>query len=285
MKRYITILLLSLIHISLWADEQERHEFTMGGSLGFTAMKLTLNSLTPTGGISVGYNFFLSDVVGVGTGLGWSLYQWKTVMETFSDRYPAHDGQEAFEFRSSFSDYTETQNASFFTIPFVVRLQYPLFSDDNLTYFSIGGKAGIPLRSKYRTSDATFTTSAYYPAYDVLLESPRSHGLGTFTTEGQVSNLHLKTMWMLTAEAGMKWDISHQFSLYTGICIDYSLNSINREKGMSFLVYDSNNPTQMNFNSMLNSKYTQADKTKSFVNRVNPIAASIVLRIAFKLPE
>jgi len=286
MKRFLAIaLLISLISVPLWADEQEKHEFTLGGSLGFTTMKLSMSSLTPTGGIALGYNFFFNDIVGVGTGLGWSLYKWQTSMDEFSDRYMTHDGEEAFEFRSSFAGYKETQNASCLMIPFVLRIQYPLFSDDHLTYFSIGGKAGIPLQSKYHKSGATYTTSAYYPAYDVLLESPKSRGLGTFESEKQAANLNLKTMWMVFAEAGIKWDISNQFSLYTGIGIDYSLNSISREKGMPFLIYNQSNPAQMRFNSMLHSKYTQEDKTRNFVNRVNPVSASIVIRIAFKLPE
>lgn len=283
-KHFLTTLLIMSISISLWADEQEKHEFTVGGILGLSTLKLN-TAFKPMGGVSVGYNYFFSDVTGISTGLGWSQYRWYLSMDEFSDRYMTHDGEDPFELRSSFTEYSENHTASFLVIPLAIRFQYPMFSDENLTYFSIGAKAGIPLKSTYNVSGTTFTTSGYYPAYDILLESPHNHGLGTFTTGKQTTGHSLKTMWALSAEAGMKWDIAAQFSLYAGICIDYSLNSINKEKGKQFLVYNQYDPTNWSFNSMLHSKYTQDGKTNNFVNRVNPISAGIVIRIAFKLPE
>jgi opacity protein-like surface antigen len=284
MKRYLTILLLSCLSISLCAQEQEKHEFTLGASLGYSTMKL-FSSLKPAGNVSIGYNFFFNDVVGLGTGLEWSRQQWQSTMESFSDSYQTHDGEEPFVLHSSFSGYNETQTASFLMIPFALRFQYPLLSDNNLTYFSIGGKAGFPLRSRYKTSGTIFTTSAYYPAYDVLLESPESRGLGTFTGNQQNAGIDLKAMWMLSVETGMKWDISNQFSLYTGINIDYSLNSIIRDTKKQFLVYDPLNPTNYTFNSMLNAQYIQDNISKNFVKRANPFYIGIVLRLAYKLPD
>jgi len=285
MKRFLTTLCITCLSISLCAQEQEKHEFTIGGSLGFSSMKLSINSLMPTGGVAIGYNYFFNDIVGASTGLGWSLYQWKTALNPFTDSYPTHDDTEPFVLHSSFTDYVETQNASCLIIPLAIRFQYPLFSDDFFTYFSIGGKAGFPLRSKYKTSETTFTTSAYYPAYDVLLESPKSRGLGTFTGDKQIGDYPMRTMWMLNVEAGMKWDFSAQFSLYGGLSFDYSLNGVNSAKGKQFLIYDPNNPTNYTFNSILNSQYTEGGQTKNFVARANPISLSIVIRVAYRIPD
>ena len=273
------------ISISLWAEEQEKHEFTLGGKLGLSALKLNTDFFKPMGGVTVGYNYFFSDVMGVSTGLGWSHYRWYMSKGEFSDRYMTNDGEEPFELRSSFTGYKENYTASFLEIPLAVRFQYPLFSDENLTFFSIGAKAGIPLKSKFSTPGATFTTSGYYPAYDIVLDSPENHGLGMFTTGKQVSGLSLNTIWSLTAEAGMKWDILPQFSVYAGLCVDYALNSIISEKDKTFLIYNQRNPTNWSFNSLLESKYMQDGKTNHFLNRVNPISVGIVIRIAFKLPE
>jgi hypothetical protein len=118
-----------------------------------------------------------------------------------------------------------------------------------------------------------------------LLEAPESSGLGTFTTGKQVAEYAMKTMWMLTAEAGLKWDISDQFSLYTGLCIDYSLNGINRSKGKPFLVYNPSKPSEYFINSVLNTQYTENGITRSFLTRTNPVSAGIVIRLAFKLTD
>ena len=273
------------ISISLWAEEQEKHEFTLGGTLGLTALKLNIDNFKPMGNVSVGYNYFFNDVVGVSTGIGWSHYRWNMSMGAFSDRNMTNDGEDVFELRSSFTEYKENHTASFLDIPLAIRFQYPMFSNENLTCFSIGAKAGVPLKSKFNTPGATFTTSGYYPKYDVILEAPENHGLGTFTTGKQVSDLSLKTMWSLTAEAGIKVDILPQFSVYAGLGVDYALNSINKENGKTFLLYNQNNPTNWTFNSLLESKYIQDGKASRFVDRVNPITVGIVIRIAFKLPE
>ncbi|MDR2148341.1 MAG: PorT family protein [Tannerella sp.] len=285
-KNFLISLLLISLCFSLHAGgEQEKHEFTLGGTFGWSVLKMKMDLFKPMGGISAGYNYFFNDITGVSTGIGWSLYNWRLPQDPFSDSYLSNDGEEPFEFRSSFTGYEESYRASFLVIPLAIRFQYPLFSDDNLTYFSFGGKVGFPLGSKFSASGANFTTSGYYPAYDVLLETPESRGFGTFSTGGQKSNLTLRTMWALSAEAGMKWDISAQYSLYAGLSVDYSLNSIGKEKGKSFLIYNPQSPTDWTFNSLMNSKYTQDGKTENFVNRANPFTVGIVIRIAFKLPE
>lgn len=285
-KQYLTLFFTSLT-VMLWADEQEKHEFTLGGAVGLSSLEPALNALKPNnGGIALGYSYFFTDEMGVSTGLEMSFGKWKSSADPISDSYFTNDGEEPFEFRSSISGYTEVQTAMYLVLPLLFRYQYPLFNDNHLTYFAIGGKVGFPLRAKYKTSGTTFTTSAYYPSYNVLLESPESRGLGTFTEGAYTSDLHLKTRFMLSAEAGMKWDISNQFSLYTGLCLDYGLNNINGKRGMHLLVYGPEQPTNFKFNSMLHSQYTQDGNTKPLVNkRINPLFTGIIIRLAFKLPE
>ncbi len=284
-KRFLIILLLLSANFSLWADEQEKHEFTLGGMIGYSAFKLKTDLLKPTGGVLTGYNYFFNDIMGISTGLGWTHYQWRLSTDAFSDSYLSHDGEEPFEFRVSFTGYKEDYTTAYLIIPLALRLQYPLFSDENLTYFSIGGKANFPLRSHVNTSGTTFTTSGYYPAYDIVLETPESQGFGTFTSGKQSMSRSLRTMWTLSAEAGMKWDFAPQLALYAGLYVDYALNGISNEKGKTFLEYNRDDPTNWSFNSMLNARYTQEGKTHKFVNRTSPFAVGIVIRIAFKLPE
>jgi hypothetical protein len=83
----------------------------------------------------------------------------------------------------------------------------------------------------------------------------------------------------------MKWDIADQFAVYGGLFAEYRLNSISREAGKPFLVYDPQNPAEFVFNSVLHSQYTRDGETMRFLRRTNPVGAGIVIRIAFKLPE
>jgi opacity protein-like surface antigen len=283
-KLFLTLIFASLT-ASLAADEQEKHEFTFGGFAGLSALKPVLSALTPAGGTALGYNYFFNDVTGLSAGIELSFHRWRSSVSGLSDGYMTSDGEEPFEFRTFVSDYTEVQTATYLVLPLAVRFQYPLLYDRNLIYFTLGGKACLPLRSKYETSGSTFNTSAWYPAYNVLLEAPASRGLGTFTGVKQSSDLRLKTAFMLSAEAGVKWDIADQFSIYAGLYVDYGLNSVRREKGKPFLVYSPDVPARLRFNSMMEAQYTQDGKTVSLMPRTNPVAAGLTLRIAFKLPE
>jgi hypothetical protein len=265
--------------------EQETHEFTLGGSLGSSTLKPSWSDLRPNGEIALGYHYFFNDAAGIGTGIGVTFHRWRFSIDRVSDRYPANDGEEAFEFRSSISGYAERQNAASLSVPLAFRWQYPLLSDSYLTYFAVGGKASFPFYSKYGTSGATFTTSAWYPAYNALLESPASRGLGTFTGREQVSDLPLKPFFSLFAEAGIKWDIADQFSVYGGLFVEYGLNAVNRETGKPFLVYNPRNLADFVFNSVLHSQYAGDGATERFIRRANPVGAGIVIRMAFKLPE
>jgi hypothetical protein len=266
-----------VIAVSLHAQEQEKHEFTLGGAYGLSGFKFSLNTPDRSGVISTGYNYFFSDAAGLGTGLELSLYRWSLSAEQLVGAYPAYDGEEPFEFRYVFSGYAETQKAAYLVIPLAFRFQYPLFYDNNLTCFSLGGKVGFPLCAKYRTTGASLSTSAYYPDYDALLESPASRGLGNFAVAEQTSVLRLKTSFTLFAEAGMKFDISNQFSLYASLYADFGLNSVHHKQVQPFTVYNPEKPENFVFNSLLESQCANNGKT--------PLSLGVCLKLAFKVPD
>jgi hypothetical protein len=285
MKKQLLTLLLACLTSLLGAQEQEKHEFTFGLSSGLFPLKPLSSAFKSGIGMSLGYNYFFNDKTGMSTGIDFSYFKSRSQTGQISDRYFTDDGNESFEFRSTIDNHRETQTAYCLSVPLMWRIQYPLFHDDILNWFAIGGKVFVPLRARYETSGTAYTTSAYYPKQDVLLESGR--GLGTFTGGKQVFNLDFRTVYMLSAETGIKLDVSYQFSLYAGIYADYALNNINRDSGRKpFLVYHPENPEYFHFNSVLNSAYTQEDgKTVRLSDRINPFTAGIVIRIAFKLPE
>jgi len=273
---------------------QEKHEVSVYAGGGYAPLyyylhKVPDSKFTPGyGGMAgLGYAFFFNDFIGIGSGAEVAMYNSQVKISQFSDKYTAFDGEENFELRYTVNGYTEKQNLFAIQIPLYFQLQYPLFHDEHLTYFSLGGKIGFPVSSQYQSSSASYQTSAYYPQYDALLETPQSQGLGAFLNRTSKSKLHFDyPLYMLSAELGMKWMISNNFSLYTGIYLDYSIYDIYRNKQYdSFLQYSADNPTALPNLSILQSKYNQNGYLDSFTGRILPHSLGVKIRFAFRIPD
>lgn len=287
---WVLFLFFSCSFLSL-GDEQEKHEFSLAINAGFSSFKQSLNegssNYKPGGSVSVSYFNFLTDEFGIGTGLEMFFYKGQSKIGTFSDRYMANDGIDDFEFRTTIENYKETQTATYINIPVMIQLQYPLFHDDHLTYLSIGGKIGFPVYAKSEIAETSFSTSGFYPEYNLLLDEPASHGFGIFKSKKQRENLHFNVAYTLCAELGMKWEVGEFLSLYTGGYLDYGLNNVNKKKkgDKPILFYDREAPANYHFNSMLEAKYEQNEEKLRFNTKITPVALGIKIRIAFRLPE
>jgi hypothetical protein len=288
MKKQLLTLLFTCFAASLTAQEQEQHEFTFGVYSGLSPLSTLSSALKSGVGVVLGYNWFFSNTMGISTGIEYSYLRCRSSVDELSDRYYSHDAANMpFEFRYTLSGYREIQSGSSLVIPLVWRIQYPLFHDDILNYFAVGGKMFIPLRLQYSTSGSKYTTSGYYPQQDLLIESMPEQGFGDFTGWDQTSNLDFRIIYMFSVETGIKFDLSNQFSLYGGLYLDHALKNINRDYGgKPFLVYHPEKPQYYHFNSVLNSRYTTEDgKTALLSDRMNPLIIGVVIRLAFKLPD
>lgn len=288
MKKQLLTLLFASFAATFTAQEQEQHEFTFGVYSGLSPLSSLSSALKSGVGVVLGYNWFFSNTMGISTGLEYSYLRCRSSVGGFSDRYYTHDAaNEPFEFRYTIAGYREIQSGSSLVIPLMWRIQYPVFHDDILNYFAAGGKLFIPLRLRYNTSGSAYTTSAYYPQQDLLVESLPEQGFGAFTGPNQTSNLDFRIIYMFSVETGIKFDLSYQFSLYGGLYADYALRNINRDYGgKPFLVYHPEQPQYFHFNSILNSKYTTEDgKTAPLSEKMNPLIVGLVIRLAFKLPD
>jgi hypothetical protein len=283
-----------LLHLPCHAQYQEKHEVSVGVGGGYAPLYYYLHSvagskLTPGygGNAGLGYTFFLNDNIGFGSGVEVGIYNSQVKIDQFSDKYSSNDGEENFEFRYTVNGYTEKQNLLTVQIPLFVQFQIPLLDDEHLTYFALGGKIGFPLDAKYQSSSVSCQTSAYYPQYDALLESPASQGLGVFQNRTSKGKFQLDyPLYMLSAELGMKWMIANNFSLYTGVYFDYSIYDIYRNKQYdSFLIYSANEPAALPNLSILQSKYNQNGYSDSFAGKIFPHSLGIKIRLAFRVPE
>lgn len=294
-KKALALFFLSyLCVIQIQAQQyQEKHEVSAYIGGGFSSLKYKLSTggeqTTRYGGnTGLSYMFFLNDIFGIGAGVEIGCYNAKAAVSGFSDRYQAHDGTESFEYRYDVKNYSEKQHALYLNFPINFQIQLPVFSDEHLTYLAIGGKFGIPIDRYYKSQSDQYKISAYYPQYDVLLESPASQGLGTFVNKGVKNNIVLNRSYSITAELGMKWMVSDNYSLYTGIYADYGLSDIstNQNNGY-FLEYNSGKPTVIDNKSIFDSRYLDSANGTShkFVGKNSLIALGIKLKFTFRIPD
>jgi len=286
----IIISLLFVCSSNLFAGDYEKHELSIVGQGGFLTFYPEMNAggfdYQFGGGVGINYHFFFSDVFAIGTGVDISLHQFDMKMDPYSNSYTAHDGTETFDFNYTIHNHKERLSTFFLNIPLMFQWQYPLFHDDHYTYFSIGGKVGIPLKSTHKMYSSNFTTSGYYPQYELLVEEPKDLGFGTFARNEQEQDIDLNIAYVASAEAGMKWSLGYYLSLYTGIYFEYGLNDIKKEStDKALLLYNASNPSDYKLNSMWESKYIDNAGGKTIVQKVRPASLGIKVRFTFKLPR
>ncbi len=273
-----------------FAQYQEKHEISAFIGGGYSSLKYSVDNgkhkLGFGGTAGIGYNFFFSDYVSLGTGAEISRYSARAEAGNFAGSYPTNDGEEDFTFIYTINNYKENQYLWTVNVPLMLQLQYPLFFDDHFCYLALGGRVGFPVGSKYKTTEIAYTASAYYPQYDLLLTDPPSQGLGTFYGQSYSDDIDFKMLFALSAEMGFKWMIADQFSLYTGLYCDYGLNDISPEaQNMDLLIYNKEQPSKLNNNSILCSLYSNDEVVKKVTGKIKPLAFGIKIRLAFRVPD
>jgi CxxC motif-containing protein len=173
----------------------------------------------------------------------------------------------------------EKQNAMMAQIPLTLQFQT---GNKHRFYAAVGGKAGIPVNAKSKSSGATIQNYDYYADENYEYTTQEFMGFGTFTGRDTDDDLKFKTAFLASAEAGMKWKLKEGLSLYVGAYIDYGLNNICKEDNNSQLVaYNIANPKDFTVNSIMNSQYTQSGTAQPFTDKVFPMSAGLKVRLAF----
>jgi opacity protein-like surface antigen len=190
-----------------------------------------------------------------------------------------------FQFRSEVSGFEEKQRAMMLQVPLMLQFQT---GGDRQFYVAAGGKVGIPLQGKYNNT-ASYSNSGYYPHENALYDTQEFLGFGNFPNKKSDGDLDFKTVFFLSAEAGLKWKLSDGLSLYTGAYMDYGLNKQSITLQPSLVEYNRNNPPAFKVNSILTYIYSSPSYSSSFIypgktfytDKIRPVAAGIKLRLAF----
>lgn len=263
---------------------QEEHEFTFytGGGLS------TLNYKTSSGDrsngfgglVGVGYTYFLNERWGLTTGAEFGIYNAKAKIAELSDRYKTKDIEgDEFEFRTTASGYSDKQNAVILSIPLMLQFQT---ETDTRFYAAFGGKIGFPLKGKHTTEAALIKNSGYYEYENVEYTDQEFMGFGSFSNKSSSSDLDLKVAFMLSAETGIRWELSESVGLYTGIYLDYGLNNIMKSGGKENIIgYNTTKPADFELNSVFTAQKSENSNYVSIVDKVRPFALGVKLKFAF----
>ena len=279
--------LLVAILLLLAVKTQAQHEISVeaGGGISTLSYDVLFGDQKNgwAGEFGAAYAFFFSPNFGIRSGINLSYYHAKATLSNFSDSYDTFDGEEYFEFRYAIDRYEEKQYALYLNIPLMVQFQQ---GNRHKFYGAIGGKLGFPLLGKYKTTNNSFKTSGYYPSLNVELEEPAFMGFGTFSDMHEKNDFDLHVITMLSLEAGVKWQLSESFYLYTGAYFDYSLTNIVKNNFDKPLIkYNLDSPDRrFTINGIPTSNYTDSnDKVLSLTEKIHPMAFGIKVRISTML--
>ena len=235
--------------------------------------------------VGLGYTYFFSEKWGVVTGVDMSFYNGKTTVGNITSGYASVDNEgDKFEYRSAFTNYEETQKTIFLNIPVMGQFQHPIMESAKL-YAQAGVKVGIPISGKFEAKDAAYTTTGYYPDYNIEIGNIPAQGFGTYNGKSVENDLDLKVSFALAAEVGLKWSLADKMSLYTGLYLDYGLTDVVKTESDKALVsYSSNQQPVYGSSSILTAQHlTSKGSYSSLADKVKPISFGLRLRFGFGL--
>ena len=260
---------------------QHRHEFSVylgGGLSALSYDAITGAQSKGAGGLGgLGYSYFFNEKLGLRSGMELAFYNSKYKLGDFSIKYDTEDYEgEVFEFRSRISGYEEKHGAAMLQIPLMAQLQ---LGGDMKYYLALGMKAGFPLSSSCKGSNAKLENSGHYEKEDYEYTEQDFVGFGEHTAKGKKGNANFGTAWLASAETGAKFKISEGMSLYAGAYLDYGINSILKRNSTpsEIIEYNTENPKVFSANSILKS----SAEGKHIVKKISPMAIGIKLQLAF----
>lgn len=262
---------------------QAQHEISFEAGNGISTFRQNVefgDQKNGWAGVSgLGYAYSFSPKLSIRSGINLAYYHAKVTLSNFSDAYDAYDGEEYFEFRFTVNHYEEKLSTLYLNIPLMIQAQQ---GNRHKFYVAAGGMLGIPLRGKYEVTSSRFKTSGYYPSHNVEFDEPEFMGFGAFSDLQQKGSFDLHILLMLSLEAGMKWQLSEAFALYTGAYVDYSLTNVvrNNHTDKPLIQYNTNSSNRFSFNGIPTSNYTDSNNViHSFTKNINPVAIGIKVRI------
>lgn len=295
--------------------QQNRHEFSLGGSGGISSLKykpsIGDNYMEPGWLAGIGYAYYFNYNWGISTGVEYQPLKGKYTLDhsavgsemDFLDEYII-DSRAPFDrlIVSPRKKLTEKQQAAYVNIPVSARYEFDFPWETNLkvTKFSMGAglKFGIPIGdAKYQYDGILETKGAVINQQDGtrdLLSDMPNHGFSTYAAYNGKFGTNLNVVGMI--EAGLKWQFNPHCGLYTGLFADFGLSDVVKKGNIrddvrnarNYLDYNYANPSSPAVNTIFLSNYGYVEEVNGgiereqrFVNRVNSLAFGLKIAITF----
>lgn len=256
-KQIILTGLLILLFLGIKAQQADHYIFiNAGGGLHSLSYNLPNGKQKGGGGFTFngGYSYFFSPSWGLEIGLGVSSLRSVATLNYMTSTPAIDTDGDAYEFRTYYKNWKETQTAYLFDIPLGVRFQKSI--NEKLKWTAaLGAKISLPLSCRYKVSGGGIATTGYYSQWNVELTDMPKHGFSTITDRFK-GNASLNPSYAGYADLGALYKLSSNVDCYAGTYISYGFNSM--AKASNKIVYQKDGV----YNGVLNSE--QADKVRTF---------------------
>jgi hypothetical protein len=203
-----------------------------------------ISSLGFISDIGAGFTGFVSQQVGIHTGVAFGLFNVKSRTPDLKTITTGHetpmliDGSVVmlpYDLHTTLKGYTDIHKTLFVNIPVMLQFQtkqkqyWSWKRSQKAGFYAIAGiKVLFLLDNKYETRLTSLYNEAYFPTHGGTQGTQLFAGLGTFdndkkgfTTEGK---LDFGVMAMAAIETGVKWRVDNNIFIYTGVFFDCGLN-------------------------------------------------------------
>jgi len=210
-----------------------KYEFTVNGFGGISTLNYKINGAELkkdlSGGGGLGFHYFFNDRWGLVTGVDAAFYKatLSAVAMKSGQLFYIDDGiiQRNFVADFTLNKFKETQNTWMLQIPLMLQWMQPLNAHGNTHMFlALGGRLGLSFSGDYRQS---VQERLYTSLSDSEIWNPASIQLqsnGGFDSKGSLKFSPLNVI--ASIEAGVRWSLGVNTSLYTGAYLDYGLSNI-----------------------------------------------------------
>lgn len=225
-KKIIATGFLLLGSLALFAQEKGHYLYVNGGG-GLHNLHYELKDGTQQAGLgctfNLGYNYFITPHWGIGTGLGVQSFLSGSKLN-YNTSFTATDvDNEAYLFRTNYTDWEETQNAWMLDIPVGISYKTKLSQKWKLQT-TLGGKISLPISAKYSTEAGSIQTTGFYPQYNAVVDEIPEIGFNTFT-EFPSKDITLNPVISAYLDLGGLYSLNKNLDLYIGAYANYALNN------------------------------------------------------------
>jgi hypothetical protein len=278
--------LLATFIVAVQAKAQ--HEISAYGMGGYSSLLYKATDVNVSsgfgGGFGIGYTYLLEDNWGISAGLEMLFVgaqaEAQQLSGSFKTTAPEPSGTFVdMQLNSTYTGYKESHSATYLHIPLAGQWHTDGFGDYLDFYARAGVKLGFGISGSYKLTADKLVTTGDIPAWLITLPNNPNHNFVTKANIDYTGELSFGFSLALAAEGGVKWQLADQWSLYTGVYVDYGVLNVAPSTSGALVQVPVDSPAAFTYNSLL----TSSNGGSRYADKVNWLSAGVRMRIAFGL--